>query len=263
MTLHREFTSALLLGFLVGVPAYATDIAQPVLIPEAKPADDGGLTFAVSPYFWGAGMSGNVGQFNLPAVHLESDFNDILKDLDFAFMAIGEARNDRFSIFADVMYTKISTGSGTPRGIVAGSVDLTSETFTGLFGAGYSVLQNERGHLDLVAGARVWHAKSEVSFTGGLLDGVSASDGDTWVDGMAGFRGKYSMTENVYLSGWGLIGAGQADLDWDVAATVGYRFNDRISAVAGYRALGVDYSNDGFVFDVVQQGPILGMVMRF
>jgi hypothetical protein len=60
-----------------------------------------------------------------------------------------------------------------------------------------------------------------------------------------------------------LVGAGQADLDWDVAANLGYQFTDRISAVAGYRALGVDYNQDGFVFDVVQQGPILGMVFRF
>ena len=40
-----------------------------------------------------------------------------------------------------------------------------------------------------------------------------------------------------------------------VAAAIGYRFSDTVSAVAGYRALGVDYSNDGFLFDVVQQGP--------
>lgn len=261
MILDKKYAFALFLGVVTSAPAYAADIAQPVL--PAMPVADDGWTFAVSSYFWGAGMSGNVGQFGLPAVHLESDFGDILKDLDFAFMAIGEARNDRFSIFGDVMYTKISTGSGTPLGIAAASVDLTSETFAGLFGAGYSILQDERGNLDLVAGARVWHASSELSFTGGLLDGVSRSDAATWVDAMTGFRGRYFLADSVYLSGWGLIGAGQADLDWDVAATLGYQFNDRISAVAGYRALGVDYSKDGFVFDVVQQGPILGMVVRF
>ncbi|SDI49161.1 hypothetical protein SAMN05428953_102101 [Mesorhizobium muleiense] len=61
----------------------------------------------------------------------------------------------------------------------------------------------------------------------------------------------------------GLVGAGEADIDWDVAGAVGYRFNDRISSVIGYRALGVDYSNDGGFLDVVQQGPILGLVVRF
>ena len=45
--------------------------------------------------------------------------------------------------------------------------------------------------------------------------------------------------------------------------------NDQIRGVAdhlaslGYRALGVDYENDGFVYDVVQHGPVLGMVFRF
>lgn len=47
------------------------------------------------------------------------------------------------------------------------------------------------------------------------------------------------------------------------AAGVGYEFNDKISAVAGYRALGVDYSSDDLVFDVVQKGPILGLVGHF
>jgi hypothetical protein len=81
---------------------------------------------------------------------------------------------------------------------------------------------------------------------------------------VAGPRGNYSITPQVYLTGWGLVGTGEADIDWDVAGGIGYRFNNSISAVAGYRALGVDYSNDdGFVFDVVQHGPILGVVVRF
>lgn len=65
------------------------------------------------------------------------------------------------------------------------------------------------------------------------------------------------------MRGWGLVGAGGAKLDWDVGAGIGYRFNERISAVAGYRALGVDYRENGFVFDVIQQGPILGLTVRF
>ncbi|MBB5539570.1 hypothetical protein GGD55_006320 [Rhizobium giardinii] len=67
---------------------------------------------------------------------------------------------------------------------------------------------------------------------------------------MAGIRGNYAITPEIYLTGWGLIGAGQADLDWDVAAAIGYHFSDTISAVVGYRALGVDYSKDGFVFSL-------------
>jgi hypothetical protein len=133
-----------------------------------------------------------------------------------------------------------------------------------LLGAGYSLLETDSGRLDVVGGVRVWSVDTDISFSGGILDGVSRSDGATWVDAMAGLRGNYSITPKIYLTGWGLVGAGEADVDWDVAGAVGYRFNDRISSVVGYRALAVDYSNDdGFVFDVVQQGPILGLVVRF
>ncbi|ESY65256.1 MULTISPECIES: hypothetical protein [Mesorhizobium] len=43
----------------------------------------------------------------------------------------------------------------------------------------------------------------------------------------------------------------------------GYQFTDSFSGVLGYRASGVDYSNGGFTYDVVQQGPIIGAVFRF
>lgn len=263
MKAHVILAATVLISAAANSSANAADLRQPFIVPEAKPVARDGWTFAVSPYFWGAGISGQVGQFGLPAIHLESDFGDILKDLDFGFMAIGEARHDRFSTFGDVIYTKVSSGAATPIGVVAGRIDATSETFAGLVGAGYAVFQDGRSNIDVVAGARVWHASTEISFSGGLLDGVSDRDGATWVDAMAGFRGRYFLTDELYLSAWGLIGAGQADLDWDLAAAIGYEFDDRISGVAGYRALGVDYSHDDFVFDVVQQGPILGLVVRF
>lgn len=242
--------------------ASAADISSP-MVPELNVIEREGWTFAVSPYFWMAGISGDTTQFGLPTVHLDSSFSDIFDELEFGAMAVGEARYDRYSIFGDLMYSKISSGAGTPRGIVADRVDVTSETFAGLLGAGYSILQDDAGHLDLVAGARVWYVNTDISFNGGVLDGVDVSDSATWVDGMAGVRGKYSLTDKFYLTGWGLIGAGGADLDWDVAGGVGYSFNDRFSAVLGYRALGVDYSDDGFVYDVVEQGPILGAVIHF
>ncbi|WP_192179785.1 hypothetical protein [Mesorhizobium amorphae] len=265
MTLCRTGTRACaILGLLcLAGPAGAADVVSPVT-PELKPvASEQGWTFSVAPYFWAAGLSGSVSQFGLPTVDVDANFGDILENLDFAAMAVAEARYDRYSIFGDLQYVKLSTGSGTPRGVLATSVDLTSETFSGLVGAGYSIIQSDAGRLDLVAAMRVWSVNTDLDFHGGILDGVSRSDGATWVDGLAGVRATYSLTPEVYLTGWGMVGAGGANLDWDVAAALGYRFNERFSAVAGYRALGVNYRNDGFVFDVVQQGPIMGLVIRF
>lgn len=151
---------------------------------------------------------------------------------------MGEARHGSYSIFGDVMYTKISGQAGTPRGILATEVELSSEVIAGLLGIDHAILEGSSARLDLVGGLRVWHSETQLSFSGGFLDGRSASDGAIWVDGLARLRGTYSLTPEIYLTGWGLIGAGGADLDWDVATAIGYRFSDTVSAVAGYRALG-------------------------
>lgn len=250
-------------GILFAGNVLAADMVSPVAPAAQETTTASGWTFAVAPYFWAAGLSGDVGQFGLPPVHVEADFGEIFDHLKFGAMAIGEARNGPYNIFSDLMYVKLSGSAGTPRGILATSAEVSSETFMGLIGAGYSVVDNASARLDIVGGVRIWSASTDISFSGGILNGVSRSDSATWADAVAGLRGNYSITSNVYLTGWGLVGAGGADVDWDVAGAIGYRFNDRISAVAGYRALGVDYSSDDFVFDVVQQGPILGVVFRF
>jgi hypothetical protein len=244
--------------------AMAADIYTP-MAPEAKEVvTESGWTYTVAPYFWAAGIEGEVAQFGLPTVDVNVKFSDLLDHLDFGAMAIGEARRDRYSIFGDIMYVKISGEPGTPRGIFAQSVDVSAETFTGLLGAGYTVLEGSSGKLDVAVGARVWSVSTDISINGGILGGVSGSDSATWVDAVGGLRGTYSFTPKIYTVGWGLVGAGEADLDWDVAGGVGYRFTDKVSAVLGYRALGVNYSNnDGFVFDVVEHGPILGLAVRW
>ncbi len=247
-------------GLLAVGPVQAADVIS-ASAPEPAPAS--GWTFSVTPYFWAAGLSGQTAAFGSPTIDVDASFSDIFDNLDFAAMAIAEARNGPYSIFGDLIYTKLSASSDTPLGILADSAEVEASTFAGLVGAGYSVLDGPSGRLDIVGGVRVWSVDTDISFSGGGLGGQTFSDGATWVDGLVGVRGNFAFTPQFYAMGWALIGAGQADLDWDVAAGIGYHFNDRYSATLGYRALGVDYSDDGFLFDVVQQGPIMGLTIRF
>lgn len=250
------------LGLFFALPTHAADIT-PLMAPAAPVEEtESGWQFTFAPYFWMAGLSGDTAQFGLPTVHIDSSFSDIWSNLDFAAMATVEARKDRFSVFGDLIYTKLS-GDGKARGVFTDTVDVELETFAGLIGVGYTVFEDQNSHLDVVGGARIWSVNTTISFQGGPLDGISRDDRKTWVDGMVGVRGNYFFTPEIYLTGWGLVGAGGADIDWDVGLGLGYRFNDTISAIAGYRALGVNYDNDGFIFDVVQQGPILGLSIRF
>lgn len=252
------------LAILMGLnsPSLGADLL-PVPAQQPVPSDPDGWQFSISPYFWMAGIDGDSQVFGLGEVNVSQDFGDILSDLNFSAMLAGEARYGRYSIFTDMSYVRLTTESATPRGIVADEVSVRSTTFTALIAGAYTIYEDEKAHLDILAGARYWRAETRISLSGGLVGSLSGTDSANWVDGIVGFKGNYSLTDKVFITGWGMVGAGGADIDWDVLGGVGYKFNDTVSAIAGYRAQGVDYSHDGFQYDMIQHGPILGVNIKF
>jgi hypothetical protein len=255
--IRKIFTASLLI-FACGGSASAADLVQP-----AEPEDE--WVFTVAPYVWAAGLSGDVAQFGLPEVDVDVTFSDILEHFDIGLMGAAEARNGRFSLAADLLWVKLSDDKATPHGIIAEDVDVTAKTLM-LTGAGaYSLIFEESGNLDILAGARLWSVKTELNFNGGLLDGVSADDNSTWVDPVVGLKGRFNIGSDFYLTGWGIIGGFgvSSEFMWDAMGALGYQFTDSFSMLAGYRGVGVDYHNDGFVYDIVQHGPIIGAVFRF
>ena len=193
MRTHRNLGLATAVAMILGSVANAADVSP--LIAPATPAEEGeDWSFAASPYFWGASLSGKTSQFGLPEIKIDSSFSDILENLDFAFMAAAELRYERFSTIGDVMYTKLSSDADTPIGLLTKEVDVQAETAAGLIGAGYAVIGGPQGRLDVVGGRRAWWVDTTISFNGGVLDGRSRKDGATWVDGIVGLRGKYNPT---------------------------------------------------------------------
>lgn len=235
--------------------------------PQSAPAVDAVASdewkFSVSPYLWAPALSGKITHRRLPPVDVDASFDKIFDNLDFAAMLMGDARKGRYSIFGDLLYVKVGAQGDTPRVILADSADVKNESFTGMIGAGYSVLDRSEHSLDVVGGLRVWSVDNSIKFNGPLTRGTKYSDSATWVDAMVGVRGTYNFHSRAYLTGWGMIGAGGAQADWDLGLGVGYNFNKSVSATVGYRAMGVDYERNGFKYDVVLQGPIAGLTIRF
>ena len=62
-------------------------------------------------------------------IEVDASFSDIMENFDIGFMGVAELRYDRYALLTDVMYTKLSADAATPFGILADSVDVTSETF--------------------------------------------------------------------------------------------------------------------------------------
>jgi hypothetical protein len=235
----------------------AADITDEPLPAESE------WKFTLAPYMWLAGISGDVGLFGLPPQEIDASISDVLENFDIGAMAVAEARNGPFFLGSDIFYVKLSTNVDTPLGILADSIDVsaTAFMFTGI--AGYSLVYEEGVSLDVFAGARVWYSDTSLDVVGGPP--ISGSDGDTWVDPLVGIKGRADLGSNFYVTAWGMIGGFgvSSDLMWDLLGGIGYEFGDTFSLVAGYRAVSVDYENDGFVYDIVQQGPIFGAVFRF
>ncbi|MCE1613555.1 hypothetical protein, partial [Enterobacter ludwigii] len=217
----------------------------------------------VAPYLWGAGIRGNVGHKTTGTQFVKSDFHDIARDLDVAAMTMGEARFGPYSLLADAMYIDTTTKTRLPDGAPAKHLNTDSKTFSAFLGGGYALRDDGGFRLDATGGVRVWYSSTTLSLHGGDAGGTSGSDSATWADLMAGLRGRYALAPSVWLSGWGMAGAGQSRADWDAAALVSWEFIPDMQAAAGYRAMGVNYRHDGFVYDMVQQGPLLGISGRF
>lgn len=253
---------AAVLSALAPVTANAADV-----IPPEATSD---WTFTAAAYLWGSGISGTSGVFGLPPQEVDLGFGDIIKDLNFAFMGLGEARNGRFVLGMDMTYTNVGSSVDNPRKadvllINSIDVDTTSWMVTG-FG-GYTLFDNDMLRLDAIAGARYWSVNSDFTLRSNIpaINGRSASDGANWVDPLVGAKAKIDVTPEIYVSAWAMIGGFGvgSDLMWDLMAGAGYEFTDHFSVFAGYRAASVDYSDDGFVYDIVQQGPVAAAVFRF
>ncbi|WP_051420087.1 hypothetical protein [Rhizobium sp. IBUN] len=200
-------------------------------------------------------------------------FCDIFDDLRFGGMVVGEAHNGTWGVFTDLIYLKIEADrslTGAIGGIplnLSGTLETTSVTAT-LMGE-YRAVAIPTASLDLMAGVRVWSVDNQLSLGltagGAPLAAFSGTERQSWVDPMIGAKTRVDMTSSWFLTGWAMIGGFDvsSNLSWDLMGGVGYQWNNAVSIIAGYRALGVDYSHNGFVFDVTQQGPVLGAIIRF
>ena len=260
----RMFVSASLCSFFgaAGVALAADEIYSGPNTVEYTTSS--GWTFTIAPYGWLAGLEGTVGSGGR-TTHVDESIGEILDNLDIGIMGVAEARYERFGVFTDLVYVRLSESADTPFGILANSVDFTTTSLMWTAAGEYRLLDHPDASVDAFAGFRLYSIENELDFNPpGLLGGLGLSQQETWVDPIVGLKGRVSITPQVYLTSWGLIGGGaSSDIVWDVMGGVGFQFTNSFSAEIGYRAAGVDYENDGFVYDTVQQGPIIGAVFRF
>ena len=78
----------------------------PMVSAEEKHDQSNGWQFSVAPYLWAISMNGNVTVRGLEA-EVDASFNDILDELNFAFMMQYEARKGHWGLWGNTIYSNL------------------------------------------------------------------------------------------------------------------------------------------------------------
>ncbi|RLA16658.1 MAG: hypothetical protein DRQ60_03925, partial [Gammaproteobacteria bacterium] len=116
-----------------------------------------------------------------------------------------------------------------------GKLDWELEAWVISLAGGYTIMQNDAYHLDLLVGARYLDIDIPISVKVGPVKVKTSVGGDIW-DGVAGLMGKVDLTDKWYINYYADAGAGDSDFTWQMRWGLNYKF-DKVDAVFGYRHL--------------------------
>jgi len=245
------------------------------LLPAALPAKavepasasvNQGWSFAFSPYIWATSIDGELTGPGGRNVEFSTSFRDLLKNLDFALMGAGEVRYDRFGLVVDVAYSSLTGEQDTPFGVLFSGAKAELTQWIVNSALAYRFHRDRVGWADAMVGARTFVINTDVTLKPGVLPKVTGELDKTIASPIIGMRGHIDIIDDIGLTGLvdvGGFGLG-ADFTWQVLATVDFEVSEGIELRAGYRHIGLNYTNDaGTNIEYNLSGPIVGMTFRF
>ena len=192
-------------------------------------------------------------------------FDQILESLDMTAMTTFQARKGRWSFETDLIYLAIGNDIYRAPGGLSSRVDVQLKAWIINPVVGYTVLDGDWGHLDVIGGARYLYMKQQTGLSVatilGNTYGYASSSGDSWA-GIVGIRGRIALSEKWYMPYWLDVGTGDSDLTWQAALGIGYRF-ESFDLVLGYRILDWDLGTGGPLTSLDTGGPQLGVRFEF
>jgi len=227
--------------------------------------------YGLAIYGWLPSISGEL-NYSPPGSsdNISVDAEQIIDSLKMTFQGSFEARKGPWSAFTDVIYLDLggsesksaTVPDGTTRTLLNAQLDITGWIWT--LGGSYSVWQDNKSHLDLLAGARMLSLDTEVTLTGGGPGQRyrNLSEDVTLWDGIVGAKGQVGLNDRWYLPYYFDVGTGDTDLTWQAMAGVGYEF-DWGQVDLTYRYLEYDQGNEELLQDIGFGGVKLGVGFRF
>jgi hypothetical protein len=256
-------------------------IAVAALLSTAAAAHAEDWRFSVTPYLWLPNIEGD-GTADPPpdggAPSFEVGPVDYLDNLDFVIMLAGEARRDRWSLRADVIYLDFSNQRSAvknvtgPGGVVEIPVDAgTTSSFTGLEAQttlGYWVVDEPNRAVELFGGLRYLDISFDLNWElDAPLDLLPQSghieQSAAPLDLIVGTNARFGLGDGKWFVPLHAdIGTGDSSLTWQFSAGVGYSFSwgDLLFV---YRHLEYQHDDGELLESLALSGPALGASFRF
>lgn len=214
-------------------------------------------------YAWIPGMDAS---FETQFGTVESDLSssDALDSLDFAFMGSFEAQTGRWSFIGDVLYSRLSDGKATPRGLLFSEATLKTSV-TALTGYGlYRLSDGSDVAVDAGVGFRAFRVTADATLaSASQLQSRSASGDADWIDPV--IAGRMIVPFNDRWSGTVLADAGGtgSSSTWQALALVNYKMSDNWAVSAGYRYMSLEKDLSDIPTTLDLYGPMIGFSYRF
>jgi len=254
-------------------------IAAMVALCSGRPAyaeegTDSAWKVSVAPFAWLIGIDGTV-KVKGRSADVNMNMSDVLDKLDAAGEINIEAGNDKYGVFIQPNYLKLSEDATATLPISGAEVKakLTMTTTFIEFGGFARLVDVKRatgGHntIDFVGGLRYWDMCNEVKLKVPAAEvSRKAETDENILDPFVGLRMKAYIADKVPYSLRADIGGlntgSSSNFTYNLQALVGYDVTQNITMFGGYRVLYLDYGDSEAGFDIMQHGPLVGVNFTF
>ena len=236
---------------------------------ESPQSTDSDWGFRFAPYVWATALNGDTGIDGLNT-HVNASMKEVIDHVDGGAMFTAEARYKRWGLITDFIYADLADRKYYDHGLIE-RVKLKVNQYIWSQAAAYRAVESDGSWLDLLAGFRLMSMDQTISVTArdpfaqsGDVSGKASFD-RTWVDPTIGLRSAVGIADKWAIRTEGDIGGFDANskFTWQAFAALGYDLNESTRLLAGYRGLGYDHDRDGFKYDTIMHGPMLGLGVGF
>jgi hypothetical protein len=218
--------------------------------------------WSIAPYLWASDIGEDLTLKGRDVGGSDTEFKDIVDKLDSSLQLHFEGIEDRWGLFADLVYIDLSDSTSLGGGLLPAEIGIEESVLE--TGAIYRP-GGRPGRLDVLFGLRVLSIDEDYRLDLGRPGVFTTRIDERYVDALAAARYNIPLGDRWSISLRGDLSGGGTDYMWTGQALASWRFGARRGSgiYLGYRYRETSYSKSGLEVEKTFSGPALGIQFGF